>query len=524
MHLVPQLETDGVAITPGRLDQYMYPFYRQDIDSGCVNQQGAQELLDCLWLKFAQLVKLYNLESASVTSGFPMGQNVVIGGTDEYGRDATNELSYMCLEAHRHVQLLEPNFSVRLHKNTPQDFLMAVCENIRLGTGHPEVFNEDIAIPGLMARGIPMKEARNYAPIGCVENSVVGMWMRANGGYFCLTKALELALNDGVCRLTGRQVGPSTGKASDFKAFPQIMDAYREQIKYFVHHLVVENNMIDFVHGELMPIPFVSMLVDGCIPSGKDVTWGGAKYNLTCPGGVGVANTADSLASIKKLVFEDQRLTMSELQRALDADFTGYEAIRLMLLNEAPKYGNDEPYVDYLARQAVEIFLDELETHKNPRGGQFVAGMTAITANIAFGRSVGATPDGRKAKEALAEGISPAAGRDRCGPTAAMKSVTRLDHMRIIKGVIYNQKYNPNVFAGFEGLEKFTQLLRAYCSLGGFHVQFNVISGDTLKDAQRNPEKYRGLVVRVAGYSAFFNELSKEVQDIIIARTEYDAI
>lgn len=521
VHLVPQLETDGVAITIGRLDQFVYPFLKKDLENEVITKAHAQEILDCFWLKFAEMVKLYNIESAKVTSGFPMGQNIVIGGTDVEGLEAVNELSYMCLDAHRHCRLYEPNFTVRINRTISDEFLIKVCENITMGTGHPVVFNEDVAIESLLARGIPLHEARDYAPIGCVENSVIGMWMRSNGGYFCLTKVLELALNNGKCQLTGKQLGPETGNLEDFKTFDDVIDSYRKQTEYFVRHLVIENNVIDAVHSEVMPIPFVSSLFEDCIANGKDVTEGGARYNFTCPGGVGVANTADGLAAINKLVFQDKKISAKDLRTALNDNFEGKEDIRLLLLNEAPKYGNDNLYVDMLARKAVDIYIDELDKHTNYRGGKFVAGLTAITANISFGKHVGATPDGRKAEQPLAEGISPTAGMDRQGPTAAMKSVTRIDHKRIMKGIIYNQKFNPSVLESKEGIYKFSQMIRAYCDLNGFQVQFNVISRETLLDAQENPDEYRDLVVRVAGYSAFYTELSKEVQDQIIARTEF---
>jgi len=523
IHLIPQIETDGVAITIGRLDQYLYPLYKKTLAEGKMNKEQFQELLDCFWLKFSEMVKLYKLESAMITSGFPMGQNIVIGGTTAEGECAVNELSYMCLEAHRHCRLNQPNFSCRIYQTIPNDFLIRVCENIRMGTGHPELYNEDVAIASLLARGIRLQEARNYAPIGCVENSVIGMWMRANGGYFCLAKVLELAINNGKCQLTGDQVGPQTGYLEDFKEFSDLLKAYQQQTEYFVKHLVIENNLIDRTHAELVPIPFVSSLFKDCISSGQDVTAGGARYNFTCPAGVGVANTADGLAAIKKLVFDEEKISGVELRNALNSNFDGYEELRL-LLNDAPKYGNDIPYVDSLARKAVDIFLDELDKYTNARGGQFVAGMTAITANIAFGKQVGATPDGRKAKEPLAEGISPAAGKDTKGPTAAMKSVTKIDHTRMMKGIIYNQKFNPSFLENREGLLKFSQMLRGYCDLNGFHVQFNIISADTLKDAQKNPDEYKDLVVRIAGYSAFYTELNKEVQDQIIARTEFNNI
>lgn len=523
LQLAPQLETDGVAITVGRLDQFAYPFVRAELDKGRP-WEALQEELDCFWLKFAEMVKLYNLASAQVTSGFPMGQNIIVGGTDAFGRDAANDLTYMCFEAHRHCRLYEPNFSVRINANSDERFLRTLCENLRMGTGHPVVFNEDIGISTLVSYGIPLKEARNYAPIGCVENTVVEMWMRSNGGYFCLAKTLELAIHNGQCQLTHRQVGPETGYLEDFDTFDDFIEALRQQIAFFTRHLVIENNVIDLVHSRMIPIPFVSSLFDSCIESGKCVTQGGARYNFTCPGGVGVANLADGLAAIGSLVFGQKRVDAKRLRLALANDFKGEEALQHMLAEEAPHYGNDDPYVDHLARIGVDLFLDELARYRNSRGGHFVAGLTAITANISFGKNVAATPDGRNARTPLAEGISPAPGRDVSGPTAAMRSVAALDHTRIMKGVIYNQKFNPSVLETPEGIAKFTALLRGYCEIKGAQVQFNIIDKQTLLDAQEHPEQYRDLVVRVAGYSAFYTELSREVQNQIIVRTEFSDV
>ena len=523
VQLLVQMESDGAAFTVGRLDQFVYPYLKMDLDRG-IPKEDLQEILDAFWLKFAEMVKLYKTATAEVFSGFPMGENIIIGGIGKDGQEAVNELSYMCLDAHRHCRLYEPNFSVRINKNTSELFLTRVCENIKMGTGHPVIFNEDIGINSLVLRGIPLKEAREYAPIGCVENSVVDMWMRANGGYMSLAKLIELTVHNGICQLTKKQVGPQTGLLEDFKTFDEFIEAYKKQTQYFVKHFIIENNLVDEVHRELAPIPVVSALYDSCVESGKCVTQGGAKYNFTCPGAVGVANAADSMAAIKKLVFEEKRIDPKELRTALSNNFEGYETMRQLLIQGAPKYGNDIPYVDMLAREALDIYLDEIEKYGNGRGGRFVVGLTAITSNITFGKLAGATPDGRKAKEVLAEGASPAAGRDTHGPTASMKSVTKLDHVRLMKGMIYNQKFSLPVIDTPEGIHKFTQLLRGYCDLNGAQVQYNVISRDTLLDAQEHPDNYRDLVVRVAGYSAFYTELSKQVQDQIIRRTEFNSI
>ena len=345
--------------------------------------------------------------------------------------------------------------------------------------------------------------------------------MRANGGYISFGKLVELAIHGGQCQLSGLQVGPKTPVLEKMRGFDDLLDAYQAQTAYFTRQLVIENNSIDEVNRRIMPIPFVSSLYESCIQSGRDVTDSGARYNFTCPGAVGVANAADSLMAVKRLVFEEKRVDARELREALKTDFEGREELRQTLLSGAPKYGNDDVEVDLLARKVVDIFLDELERYKNARGGRFTAGLTAITSNISFGKLAGATPDGRKARSALAEGVSPAAGRDSHGPTASMKSVARIDNVRLMKGLIYNQKFSQGVLDSFEGVGKFTQMIRSYFDLGGAQVQFNVVSKQTLLDAQRHPEDYRDLVVRVAGYSAFYTELSREVQEQIILRTEY---
>ena len=523
IQLAAQIETDGAAVTVGRLDQFAYPYLKADLDAGA-DKAKMQEVLDCFWLKFAEMVKLYKLATARILAGFPMGENIIIGGIDANGCESVNALSYMCLDAHRHCRLYEPNFSVRISSTTSERFLRCVCENLRMGTGHPVIFNEDIGIQTLVAHGIPLKEARNYAPIGCVENSVVDMWMRANGGYISLGKLVELAIHDGKCQMTGRQVGPHTGLLEEHHSFEDFQRAYREQAAYFIHHNVIENNLIDVVNREIMPIPLVSILYDSCVESGRDVTAGGARYNFTCPGLVGVANAADSMEAIRKFVYEDRLIDPAELRRALSRNFEGCETLRLRLINDAPKYGNDVLEVDLLARFAVDVCLDELEKYENARGGRFTAGLTAITANIGFGALAGATPDGRLAGTPLAEGCSPSAGRDCHGPTASMESVARVDHVRLMKGLIYNQKFAANALDKRDDLGKFVQMLRGYCDIHGAQVQFNVVSRQTLLDAQKHPENYRDLVVRVAGYSAFYTELSAEVQQQIILRTEYQGV
>jgi pyruvate formate-lyase/glycerol dehydratase family glycyl radical enzyme len=522
VQLLPQIYDNGVSISPGRFDQYMYPYYAGDLASGKLTPEEAQELLEACWVKFTEPIKVYRAADAAFHAGYPMGQNLCVGGVAPDGLDATNDLSYRCLESHSHMLLMQPNFTARVHQNSPHEYLRAVAEAIKLGSGMPQITNDDVFVTALTGIGVPIEEAREYVPVGCVENAPVNTWGRSNGGYTNLTKVLELALNDGVCRITGQQVGPRTGDPRTFTSFDDLIRAYSEQMRHSIRSLATWDNLIDMTHAELMPTPFVSIVVGDCILKGKDVTEGGARYNWTGPLGVGIANAGDSLYAVKKMVFDERKLTMQELIDALDSDFEGREDLRQILLNKVEKYGNDVPEADLMVKRATDIFLDELKNYRTYRGGPFVGSLLPVASYVAFGMSTGATPDGRRSRERLADGISPTAGMDHKGPTAVFKSVCTIDHRRCPNGVIFNQKINPSTISTREGLIKFVDLIRTYLQLGGGHIQFNIVSADVLKDAQKNPEKHRGLVVRVAGYSAFFHELHHDVQDSIIARTEQE--
>jgi pyruvate formate-lyase/glycerol dehydratase family glycyl radical enzyme len=520
VQIIPQIYDNGVSISPGRFDQYMYPYYIADLKENRLSRAGAQELLEALWVKFTEPIKLYRAVDAAFHAGYPMGQNLCISGVGRDGLDATNDLSYRCLEAHSHMLLMQPNFSARVHHNTPHEYLKKVCEAIRLGNGMPQIANDEVFVTALTNIGVSLQDARDYIPVGCVEAAPVNAWGRCNGGYTNLTKIIELALNNGVCRITGKQVGPETGDPRKFETFDDLITAYKKQMEYSIQTLATWDNLIDMTHAEVMPTPFTSLLVGDCVERGKDVTEGGARYNWTGPLGVGIANTGDSLVAVKKMVFEDKTITMDELLDALDGNFEGGEDVRQLLVNKMPKYGNDIPEVDLLVKLATDIFFDTLQRFETYRGGPFVGSLLPVASYVAFGMTTGATPDGRKAKERLADGISPTAGMDLKGPTAAFKSVCTIDHRRCPNGVIFNQKINPGTISTPEGMKKFIELIRTYIKLGGGHVQFNIVSADVLKDAQAHPDRHRGLVVRVAGYSAFFHEIHKDVQDSIIARTE----
>jgi pyruvate formate-lyase/glycerol dehydratase family glycyl radical enzyme len=520
IQLIPQIETNSNSYSPGRFDQYLYKFLKQDIENKILTWQEAMELLNCLWIKFNEPLLLFKKESAEITGAFPMGQNLLVGGQNALGEDVTNELSYLCLKAQAHIRFGQPNFSIRVHKNTPGEFLEETCKVISIGTGMPQVFNDEVIIPSLLTRGFNIGQAREYAEVGCVENAVLGTWARENGGYLNLLKILELALTNGKCLLSGEEIGLKTGEVSEIKSFEELMNIYQKQLNYYIKHLVIENIMVDYSHAAKAPVPFVSVLVPGCIQRAKDVTNGGANYNFTCPTAVGVANVADSLAAIKKVVFDDKKIALTQLVEALKNNYDSADEIRNLLL-DAPKYGNDLDYVDTIARDVANMYMDEIVKYQDFRGGKFQPGFTAVTANISLGHDVGASPEGRKARVPLAEGISPVSGREKKGPTAVMKSVTKLDIVKMTNGHILNIKLHSNLFKNNDGITALKSLIKGYHALGGMHIQFNTISAKVLKNAQINPQEYKDLVIRVAGYSAFFVELSKEVQNTIIRRTEH---
>lgn len=525
IQVVIQIESNGLGVTIGRFDQYIYPYYRKDIDEGRLSQAEAQELLEAFWVKTNEPIKIWNNEGAKLFAGFPMTQNIIIGGVLPDSSDAINELSYMCLDAEAHVRLYQPAFSVRLYSKTPDDFLLRVCEVIKAGSNKPKLFNDNAGIAAALRVGVTLAEARDYVPVGCVEITIPGKtfgWHFA--GMVNLGKCLELALNDGVDPFTERRIGPKSGDPIAFKSFAELMIAYETQVSYVVKQMVTVLNIADTIHAELAPMPFMSLLVSDCIEKGLDITAGGAKYNFTGPEGGGIPTIADSLAAVKKLVFEEKKVTMDELKDALSKNFEGYEELRQMLLDDAPKYGNDEDYVDFIAREVELNYCNEVDKYINPRGGKYTPAVYTVSSNVSLGEVTGATPDGRKAREPFGDNISPCQGRDRKGPTAVLKSVTKLDHIMPTAGTLLNMRFNLSALEGPGKLARFASLIRAYVELGGYHIQFNIVSEKVLRDAQKHPENYRDLLVRVAAYNAFFVEISKELQDDIIARTEFQDV
>ncbi len=517
-----QIESNGFAIAPGRFDQYMVPFYQSDIESGRMTRDEALSLLGCFFCKLSEINKIYTNEGTRLLAGPAHGQVLTLGGILTNGQEGTNELTYLCLEADSEVRLVQPDLAFRINDSTPPELLLKFGEVTRSGIGKHKIFGDRLVVDSLIQSGVDPIDAREWGALGCSEPVICGMtdsW--GNSGHLSLAKCLELALNDGRCRLTGVQLGPATGDPRQFASFTDLMDAFRRQLEFFVAQLVTYNNLLDRLHADLLPLPFVSLFISDCLARGIEFNAGGAKYNFTSPLGIGLITTADSLAAIKKLVFEEKSITMSQLIDALDHNFEGQEYLRQTLMNRAPKFGNDEDYVDLLANEVLHIWADCLGVHTNPRGGRWIPSLYTMTASIGFGERCGATPDGRKAREPFNDNISPVHGRERKGPTAVARSVGKLDMVRITHGAILNMRFSPSMLYGDEGLAKFADFIRGYVRLGGWHNQFNVVSTETLREAQKHPEQYRGLVIRVSGYSALFVELSPEVQEDIIARVEY---
>ena len=567
VQMLLQTESSGHSISPGRFDQYMYPYLKKDLDAGKITYEKAQELIDCIWVKLNDLNKCRDAESAEGFAGYSLFQNLIAGGQDKFGRDATNDLSFMCITATEHVFLPQPSFSVRVWNGSPHEFLIRAAELTATGIGLPAYYNDEVIIPALQNRGLTLEDARDYNIIGCVEPQKAAKtdgWHDA--AFFNMLRPLEMVFSEGVDK--GELIGRKTKPVSEMKTFDEFLSAYKEQMNYFIGLLVNADNAIDRAHGERCPLPFQSSMVDDCIARGKSVQQGGAVYNFTGPQGFGIANIADGLYAIKKLVFDEKKYTLQYFKKALEDNFgkptdqkmaekltgkvvkalaengreiseelircvydeiktnkcseserAGYEKL-LADIESLDKYGNDVDEVDTFAREMAYIYTKPLENYRNPRGGIFQAGLYPVSANVPLGEHTGATPDGRLAFTPIADGVSPAAGRDKKGPTAAANSVSALDHFIASNGTLFNMKFHPSALSGRSGLESFVALVRGYFDRKGSHMQFNVVSRETLRDAQKHPEKYRSLVVRVAGYSALFTTLSKGLQEDIINRTE----
>jgi formate C-acetyltransferase len=522
MHFAAQIESWESAISIGRMDRFLYPAYEAGMEAGRLSRECALELLACFYIKLSHSIPLFDSDVTLAFSGLTNFANTVIGGVDGEGKDTTNELSYLMLEAMKRVRTPQPNFGVRLHRQAPQEFREAVAQAVADGIGNLQLFNDEVVIASLTNRGVPLPEARDYGIIGCVEQAVPGKsFTSSDAALLNLPLCLELALNNGRGRLFSDQLGLPTGDPRGFTRIEDVIGAYRAQVEYLVGRMVEGLEGLAQAHAERRPVPLASSLTDDCPARGLDLTAGGARYNFTGVQGVGVATVGDSLAAVDWLVFDQKRVTMDQLLAALDADFEGQEELRQMLLNKAPKYGNDDDRADGFARLAAEIYCRAVERHRSFRGGWYSPGLYSVTTHIAFGLMIGATPDGRHAGQPLSQGVSPAHGRDRCGPTAALKSAAKLNHTLVSNGLTLIQMLSLGASAREHATEVLGGLLEGYFSLGGQQLQWNLVDRATLIAAQRDPEAYRGLVVRVAGYSALFTDLNRVVQDELIARTEH---
>jgi len=504
------------------MDQYLYPFFLNDLKTGKTDLNDAVELLDALFIKFNQIVYMRNAHSAKYFAGFPIGFNITIGGQDQSGSDATNDLSFLFLKAQDHIRLPQPNLTARIHRSSSDDFLGECCRIIGLGTGMPQIVNDDSIIPSMIRAGVSKADALDYALVGCVELSTQGNYLGwSDAAMFNMVKALELTLNNGVCMVTGKQTGLQTGYLFDYDSYSDFEKAFGTQISFFIGEMIKACEVVEECHQVHLPSPFLSSVIDNCLDKGKDVTKGGATYNFSGIQAIQIANIADSLAVLKDLVFDKKFVDKRTFLETLRTNFAGNEILRQKCLHIA-KYGNDIECVDECGVKWVRFFAESIEKYKNYRGGSYQMGLYTVSAHVPMGKNVGATPDGRLAQTPLADGgLSPMSGRDKNGPTAVLNSVSRIPSELAGNGTLLNLKFLPVYFNNEYLRDKFSSFLRGFCALPVHHVQFNVISPDELKKAKADPESYRGLTIRVAGYTAYFTELSGDLQDEIIERTTH---
>ncbi|EMP7251603.1 formate C-acetyltransferase [Enterobacter cloacae] len=510
MNVILQYESNASSLSIGRFDQYMLPFYQASLTQGD-DPAFLKELLESLWVKCNDVVLLRSTSSARYFAGFPTGYTALLGGLTENGRSAVNVLSFLCLDAYQSVQLPQPNLGVRVNELIDRPFLLKTAETIRLGTGIPQIFNDEVIVPAFLNRGVSLEDARDYAVVGCVELSIPGKTYGLHDiAMFNLLKVMEIAMqeNEGNSGLT----------------YEGLIEHIRARINHYIALMVEGSNICDIGHRDWAPVPLLSSFISDCLETGKDITDGGARYNFSGVQGIGIANLSDSLHALKGLVFEQQRLSFDEMLAVLKANFATPEGekVRARLINRFEKYGNDIDDVDNISAELLRHYCKEVEKYRNPRGGIFTPGSYTVSAHVPLGAVAGATPDGRLAGEQLADGgLSPMLGQDMQGPTAVLKSVSKLDNYLLSNGTLLNVKFTPATLEGDAGLQKLADFLRAFTQLKLQHIQFNVVNAETLREAQRRPQDFAGLVVRVAGYSAFFVELSKEIQDDIIRRTAH---
>jgi pyruvate formate-lyase/glycerol dehydratase family glycyl radical enzyme len=509
------------SFNPGRLDQHLYPFYKKGLEEENLTREQAEELLQCFWIKFNNQPAPPKVGVTAAESGtYTDFAQINTGGIKTDGSDGVNDITYMLLDVIESMRLLQPSSSIQVSKKSPDRFIKRAAKIIRTGFGQPSVFNCDLIIQELVRQGKTVADARNGGSSGCVEVGAFGKENFNLTGYFNMPKVLEITLHNGIDPNTGHKIGLETGDPSQFASFDALFSAYEKQLRYFIDIKVRGNNVIERLYATYMPSPFLSLLIDDCIATGKDYHDGGARYNTTYIQGVGIGTLTDAVTAIKYHVYDQKTLTMDKLLTVLGDNFVGNERLRQLLLNRTPKYGNDDDYADSVMTALFDVYFNAVDGRKSTKGGTYRINLLPTTVHVYFGSVIGATPDGRRAGEPLSEGISPVQGADRHGPTAVIKSVAKMDHVRT-GGTLLNQKFTPQLLSDDEGLEKLVHLIRTYFKLDGHHIQFNVIEGATLRAAQQNPEQYRDLIVRVAGYSDYFCDLGKSLQDEIIARTEH---
>ena len=512
------------SFNPGRLDQHLYPFYLNDIKEGKLTHEGAVELLQAFWVKFNNHPSPPKMgvtaEESNTYTDFTL---VNLGGVKEDGSDAVNELTYTILDVIEEMRILQPSSMVQVSKKNPDRFVKRAVKIVKTGFGQPSFFNSDAIVQELLSQGKSLTDARNGGASGCVETGAFGTEAYILTGYFNLNKVLELTLNNGVDPLTGKEIGIRTGNAASFKTFNQLYEAFERQLGYFSDVKLEGNLVIERIWAEEMPVPFLSLLIDDCIANATDYNAGGARYNTSYVQGVGLGSITDNLSALSRLVFDEEALSMDELLKAMNANFEGYDDLRYRLIYDMPKWGNNNDYADKLAVRVFNSFYKAITGRKTFRGGVFRINMLPTTSHVYFGSKIGAMPDGRLAHEPLSEGISPVQGADRNGPTAVILSAAKIDQIKT-GGTLLNQKFSPSFFTTDESLDKMVSLIRSYFKFDGHHIQFNVVSADTLRDAQKHPEKYQDLIVRVAGYSDYFNDLGEALQNEIIRRTEHEAV
>ncbi|MEW6410957.1 MAG: trans-4-hydroxy-L-proline dehydratase [Candidatus Zixiibacteriota bacterium] len=509
------------SFNPGRLDRHLMPFYQSDIDEGRLTEERARELLQSFWIKF-------NNQPAPPKVGVTAQESntytdfclVNVGGVKENGENAANEMTFMILDVIEEMRLLQPSSMVQISKKSPDRLLKRALEIIKTGYGQPSLFNTDAIVQEMIRQGKSVQDARNGGASGCVETGAFGKESYILTGYFNLTKVLEITLNNGIDPRTGKKIGIESGEPSGFGSFDDLMEAFAKQLRHFIDIKIKGNVVIERLWAEHLPAPFMSILIDDCIATGRDYNDGGARYNTSYIQGVGLGSITDSLAAIKYHVYDKRSTGLPKLIDTLKNNFEGAGELRDKLLNATPKYGNDDDYADDIMKQVFELYFNCVDGRPNTKGGQHRINLLPTTCHVYFGSVIGAMPDGRLCGEPLSEGISPVQGADRKGPTAVLKSASKIDHIRT-GGTLLNQKFTPHVLESEDGLDKVAHLVRAYFTMDGHHIQFNVVTADTLRKAQKNPEQYRDLIVRVAGYSDYFVDLGMDLQNEIIRRTEH---